>query len=109
MADIHLLESTFSENGAGTIRTVFHVPNEKTNNYPGVTESVVPGISQAELDALVAGTLVEVVRSVKDNIGKGEAGIKTRIPAMWQGVADETQAKLDKDYAFYGIELARAA
>lgn len=109
MSDIHLLESNFSANGSGAIIVVFHVPNDiGQNNYPGNTVSIVSGISQAEQDALTAGTLVEVVKTVRDNIDKGQAVIKTRIQSMWATIAADTQTKLNENYKFYGVELARA-
>lgn len=108
MSDIHLLESNFSANGSGAITVVYHVPNDTgQNNYPGNTTSVVSGISQAELDALTAGTLAEVVKTVRDNVNKGQAVIKTHIQNMWAIVAANKQSELNKNYKFYGIELAR--
>jgi len=108
MSDIHLLESSFSANGSGQIKVAFHVPNDTgQNNYPGSGASMVSDISQAEQDELTAGTLVEVIKIMKDNIDRGQAVIKNRIQAMWVTVAADTQTKLNKDYKFYGISLAR--
>ena len=111
MADIHLLESSFSKkNGCGTIRVVFHVPNDTgQNNYPGEEISIVPGILQAEIDALTAGTLIEVIEDIPFNVGLAKLSINGKIRTMWQPIATKTQNKLNKNYKFYGLSLARSA
>lgn len=62
MSDIHALNANVNDSGVGSVPLVLHVPISVAN-YP-VDEnrtSELPGISQAELDEIKAGTLYEKV------------------------------------------------
>ncbi len=108
MADIHMLNGSFDkDNGSGVVRVVFHVPNTN-NNYPGGVISSIPGLSQGEIDGLANGTIIEVIRAVRSNHGRTIAETRAQIRDMWATVASRTQARINKEYRFYGTTLARA-
>jgi hypothetical protein len=122
MADIHIAKSPYNKR-KGMVRAniYFHVPNDHVNNsYPGLPEvldtagnpipvSSVPGVTVDELTALKNGSLCEVFVSRLFDLSSGVNTIKTFIQEMWQEIANDKQAELNKEYPFYGVELARSA
>lgn len=106
MSDIHLGKAYLEKKkGTITIKVFFHVPNTG-NAFPGGS-SKISGLKQTEIDGLAAGSLVEVVKSIRVDIGKGKAASRIKIRGLWLGVALRTQAKLNKEYAMYGEALDR--
>jgi len=107
MADIHVLESNF-RGDSGTLRLIFHVPNDTNqNNYPGGVVSILSGLNQIEIDGLFNGTLYEEESSIRFHKNSPLSTVRSRIRKMWQPKADKVQAKLNKNYKFYGIELTK--
>jgi hypothetical protein len=121
MPDIHIGKSIYNEKkDRVNVELFFHVPNSKANNaYPGLTESLdlagnplpvslAPGVTAQELTSLKNGTLIEVPKTVIYDLADGQNAIKLAAKQLWQGIADDEQARVDKDYGFYGTTLAKA-
>jgi len=112
MPDIHLREGNFNKsNGSGTIKIVFHTPNDKIehpNNYPGGVISVLQGLDQLEIDGLLDGSLYEHVVVLNVNIKDGLMPIKSQIQWMWHDVRMEIQDMLCKKYKFFGLTFERS-
>lgn len=107
MGDIHVLDGDFRGNASGVFKVAYHVPNAETN-FPGGVVSVVPGISQAESDAILAGTIVEVIKYIPVNNSKTVTVLKDIIRQRWASVAAETQSRISTEYRFYGNVLTRS-
>ena len=109
MADIHILETDRSGPSVRA-RIVYHVPVNRDNNaYPGGQTSGVPNISQAEIDALAAGTLYEESKTLKTTAaGTTPAALAATVRARWEPARVRVQAMLDERFKYYGTELARA-
>jgi hypothetical protein len=121
MSDIHIGYSPYDKRKKMVnVQIYFHVPNGKSNNsYPGLTEfldnagnpipvSSAPGVTAQELTDLKSGNLCEVQISRLFDLAKGVNAIKTAAQDIWQGIADEKQAELDKEYPLYGTTLSKA-
>lgn len=120
MADIHIGSSIFNkEKDQVDVEIFFHVPNTQNDNaYPGLTENLdgggnvilvssAPGILDTELTKLKEGSLLEYRTTKLFKLEIGIQAIKSEIQGLWQPVADREQARIDKDYKFYGTLLAR--
>jgi hypothetical protein len=124
MADIHIGKTRLIKDvGDGVVEAeiFFHVPNAElnTNNkYPGLVESLdsvgnpipvssAPGVTADELINLKNGTLCEVIVNKKFDLVLGQATISTTIRNMWHGISNKNQIKINKEYNFYGTELAK--
>lgn len=110
MADIHILEC--AENGDRTVVcAAFHVDiNLDNNEYPGTDgSSVVPDLGEAEENALIAGTLLEHVKSWKFPTSVEIAAARDVLRAAWHDVKAAAQIRIDTSYQWYGAELERSA
>lgn len=120
MSDIHLGESFYNDKkDLVRVRIFFHVPNTKvSNSYPGLTESldnagnpipvsVAPGVTAQELIDLKSGDSCEVQKTRLFDLADGKNAIEIEIQRMWQSAVDDEQARLDKEYPFYGTTLTR--
>ena len=109
MADIHILSGTFSANGSGFYRVVYHVPIS-VPNYPADAsrESEVPDIGPAELTDIYAGVLVEVGENYRVNKVIDVSVASAQIREHWHEVQSEVVARLTDEYRFYGTTLTRS-
>lgn len=111
MSDIHVLEANFQPNGSGYARVVYHVPISVAN-YPSDNSrtSVVPGIEQTELDAIIAGTLLEYEENYEFNKeAQSQAQAVSAVRSRWHVIAAKAQAEIDEQYQYYGTTLNRSA
>jgi len=80
---IIVLDTSASDGGFVTIRTAFWFPLTNPIPQSASLESAWPGRSQAEVDALRAGSVREEVRTFQFPVGTPTATMKTALEADW--------------------------
>jgi hypothetical protein len=99
MSSIHI--GIASKRGSTRIFEVYyHVPNNN-NKYPGGV-SELSSLEQTEIDALFAGTIVEVKDTFRAHQGESKQAAAVRLKAKYPTIASNTQTKINEEYAFYG-------
>jgi hypothetical protein len=107
MSDIHKLGFTGNSDGKGKLQVVYHVPNDKLQNqHPGISNSIVDGISAQELASLQDGSLVEKVDYIPVNTNRPEKNVDDRLKIAWQECSSSSQSELNRKYQYYGKDLA---
>lgn len=108
--DIHILKGTFQEkNGEvsqGTFQVIFHIPIN--NPVLGIAEkqaSIVPDIEQNEIDALAAGTLIEVEESWNYTTNKTNNGYMQQLKDRWNELNTQENAKYDFAYKYWKVNF----
>ena len=116
MSDYHVRQSDEANNA---ITVIAHIPIPDTTNEVNVSyrtalvewqggapiQSQLPGISQAEQDALDAGSLYEIVRKVS-TAGPEETLVEkqNRFDALYNAAVTNTQSRLQTILAYWGYD-----
>ena len=116
MADIHVLEGNFRENGSGSFRIAYHIPvpasyqNGTIANYPEdyTRTSVVVDIEVSELDEIVAGTMYEHIEHISTNVNASIPATTAMIRARWHDVETLAAKLVREQYKYYGTTLSRS-
>lgn len=111
MADIHIGKIDQTEPGKGKAQLFYHIPIEApvAGIVPTPESAIAASLQQAELDALAAGSLVELSRTIVVLTGQTQAEIATAIKADWQNARIECNSKYDFAHKFYGVTLNATA
>lgn len=111
MADIHIGKITRTESGKGKAQLFYHVPVDApvSGVAPTPTSAIAEQLQQNEIDALAAGSLVEVSRSIAVLAGQTQAEIADAIRADWQNAKVDLNNKYNFAYKFYGVTLNATA
>jgi hypothetical protein len=111
MADIHIGKINRTESGKGKAELFYHIPIEApvVGIVPTPESTIASQIQQAEIDALAAGSLVEVSRNIVVLAGQTQAEIADAIRADWQNAWADYNNKYNFIYKFYGVTLDATA
>ncbi len=111
MADIHINKITQLDPGKGRARLIYHITIDTpvSGIVPTPTSAIANQLQQTEVDALAAGTLVEITKDivVLDNQTQSEVAIA--IKADWQNVKADYNNQYDFEHKFYGVMLDATA
>jgi len=107
MADIHIGKISQSETGRGKAQLVYHIPvgTPKTGIVP-TSQSSLTGLEQTEIDALAAGTLVEITKDIVVEKSQTQAEVAAAIKADWQNVKADYNSRYNFEHKFYGVTLS---
>ncbi len=111
MADIHIGKISQSESGKGKAHLIYHIPidSHKTGIVPTRESSIASQLQQTEIDALAAGTLVEITKNIVVLNTQTQAEIAAAIKANWQNVKTDYNDQYNFEHKFYGITLNATA
>lgn len=111
MANIHIGKISRTEAGKGKAELFYHIPiDAPVSGIVPTPESVIAAqLQQAEIDALAAGTLIEVKRNIVVLASQTEAEIADAIRANWQNTRLDYNNQHNFTYKFYGMTLDATA
>lgn len=111
MADIHIGKINRTESGKGKAELFYHIPIDiPVGGIVPTSESTITAqLQQAEIDALAAGSLIEVSRNIVVLAGQTQAEIVDAIRADWQNARADYNDKYNFTYKFYGVTLDATA
>lgn len=107
MADIHIGKINRTESGKGRAELFYHIPVDAPVNgiVPTPESAIAAQLQQAEIDALAAGSLIEVQRNIVVLDGQTQAEIADAIRADWENAKAYYNNKYNFAYKFYGVTL----
>jgi len=107
MSDIHIGKITQTRSDKGKAQLYYHVPI--TTPVAGVVptpESAIPTLlQQPEIDALAAGTLVEIARDMEIFSNQTTNDIVLAIKEDYLNVKAEYNKRFGFEYKFYGAKF----
>jgi len=107
MSDIHIGKITQTRSDKGKAQLYYHVPI--TTPVAGVVptpESAIPTLlQQPEIDALAAGTLVEIARDMEIFSNQTTNDIVAAIRADYLNTKSEYNSRYDFEHKFYGAKF----
>ena len=111
MADIHIGKIDKTESGKGKARLFYHIPIDTVVSriVPTPESAIAAQLQQSEIDALAAGSLVEVSRNIVVLAGQTQAEIADAVRADWQNVKADYNDKYNFEYKFHGVTLNATA
>ena len=111
MADIHIGKTNKTESGKGRARLFYHVPIEApvSGIVPTPKSAIAAQLQQTEIDALAAGTLVEISRDIVVLASQTQEEIATTLKADWQNVRAGYNDTYSFEHKFYGVTLNATA
>jgi hypothetical protein len=111
MADIHIGKIHRTESGKGKAELLYHIPIDSpvSGIVPTPESTITAQLQQAEIDALTAGSLIEVHRNIVVLAGQTQAEIADAIRADWQNTRADYNNKYNFAYKFYGVTLDASA
>jgi hypothetical protein len=111
MADIHIGKISRTESGKGKAELFYHIPIDTPVGgiVPTPESAIAAQLQQPEIDALAAGSLVEVSRNIVVLAGQTQAEIADAIRADWQNARADCNDKYNFTYKFYGAKLDATA
>jgi hypothetical protein len=107
MANIHIGKISRTEPGKGRAELFYHIPIDTpvAGIVPTPESAIAAQLQQAEIDALAAGSLVEVSRNIVLFAGQTQAEIADEIRTDWQNIKTDYNDKYNFTYKFYGVTL----
>ena len=111
MADIHIGKIVRTASGKGRAQLFYHIPIDApvSGIVPTPTSSIEALLQQSEIDALAAGSLVEVSRSIVVDTDQTQAEIADAVRTDWHNVRADCNDKYDFAYKFHGVTLNATA
>ena len=111
MADIHIGKIQRTQSGKGKAQLFYHIPIDTpvSGIAPTPQSAIAAQLQQGEIDALAAGTLVEISRTVIVLAGQSQAEIADAVRTDWHNVRTEFNDKYNFAYKFYGVTLNATA
>ena len=108
MADIHIGKISQSETGKGKAQLIYHIPisTPKTGVVPTPESSIASQLEQSEIDALAAGTLVELSKDIVVQDSETQAEVAVAIKADWQNMKAQYNNQYNFEHKFYGVTLS---
>jgi hypothetical protein len=107
MADIHIGKISQSASGKGKAPLIYHIPIDapKVGIVPTAESSIASQLEQTEMDALAAGTLVEIAKDIVVLNSQTQAEVIAAIKANWRNVKTDYNNRYNFEYKFYGVTL----
>ena len=107
MADIHIGRIAQTESGKGRAQLFYHIPIDApvSGIAPTPASTIAAQLQQSEIDALAAGSLVEVSRSMVVITSQTQTEVANAVRADWQNVKTNCNRKYDFAYKFHGVTL----
>ena len=111
MANIHIGKISRTESGKGKVELFYHIPIDTpvSGIVPTPESSISAQLQQTEIDALAAGSLVEVSRSIVMLAGQTSTEIADSIRTDWHNTKANYNNKYHFAYKFYGVTLDATA
>ena len=111
MADIHIGKNTRTQSGKGKAQLYYHIPIDTPVNgiVPTPESTIAAQLQQTELDALAAGTLIEVSRNIIVLANQTQAEIADAVRIDWQNIRTTFNDKYNFAYKFYGVTFNATA
>ncbi|MHC4424639.1 MAG: hypothetical protein ACYSYV_00935 [Planctomycetota bacterium] len=111
MADIHIGKINKTESGKGKAQLFYHIPIDTpvSGIVPTPESAIAAQLQPAEIDALAAGSLVEVSRNIVVLGSQMQAEIANAVRADWQNVKADHNDRYNFEYKFYGVTLNATA
>ncbi len=111
MADIHIGKITRTASGKGKAQLFYHIPIDApvSGVAPTPASVIATQLQQSEIDALAAGTLVEVSRNIVVLAGQTQTEIADAVRIDWQNVKANCNDRYNFAYKFYGVTLNATA
>ena len=111
MADIHIGKIKRTEPGKGRAQLFYHIPIDAPASgiAPTPISAIAAQLQQNEIDALAAGSLVEVSKSIVILASQTQAEIVDAVRADWQNTKTDCNNKYDFTYKLYGVTLNATA
>jgi hypothetical protein len=106
MADIHIGKITKTGATHGMVEVFYHIPitSPKAGVIP-TPVSALSGLSQAEIDALANGTLVEIPISIQVLTTQTQADVVNNLKNDWQNKKMSYNQEYAFEYKYYGQTL----
>ena len=109
MADIHIGKITQVTDGKGKAHIIYHIPIDTPKAGIILTPlSSLDGLEQIEIDALAAGTLVEITKDIVVEDSQSQAEVAAAIKADWRNVKTKYNSQYNFEHKFYGVTLSAA-
>jgi hypothetical protein len=91
----------------GKAQLVYHIPVDtpKAGIVP-TPQSSLTGLEQTEIDALAAGTLVEITKDIVVEKSQTQAEVAAAVRADWQNVKADYNNRYNFEHKFYGVTLS---
>jgi len=107
MADIHIGKITRTESGKGKAQLFYHIPIDAPVNgiVPTPTSAIAAQLQPDETDALAAGSIMEVSRSIVILDSQTQAEIADAVRDDWQNTKVDFCNKYDFTYKLHGVTL----
>lgn len=111
MADIHIGKISQTEENKGDVGLTYHIPidSPKSGIVPTPMSSIANQLQQSEIDALAAGTIVEIARDVTVLDSQSQAEITAAIKKDWQNIKTQYNKQYNFEHKFYGVTLSATA
>ena len=111
MADIHIGKINRTESGKGRAELFYHIPIDTPVGgiVPTPESTITAQLQQAEIEALAAGSLIELSRNIVVLADQTQAEIADAIRADWQNTKADYNNKYNFVYKFYGVTLDATA
>lgn len=107
MADIHIGKIQTTQSGKGKAQLYYHIPIDTpvSGIVPTPESTIAAQLQQTEIDALAAGSLIEISRSIIVFANQTQAQIADAVRADWQNIRTTFNDKYNFAYKFYGVTL----
>ena len=107
MADVHIGKIQRIPSGKGKAQLYYHIPIDTpvSGIIPTPESAIATQLQQTELDALAAGSLIEVSRTIIVLADQTQAEISDAVRADWQNIRTSFNDKYNFSYKFYGVTL----
>ena len=111
MANIHIGKISRTKSGKGKAELFYHIPIDTPVDgiVPTPESAIAAQLQQAEIDALAAGSLVEVSRNIVMLAGQTSMEIADSIRTDWQNTKADYNDIYNFTYKFYGVTLDATA
>ena len=107
MADIHIGKIHRTQSGKGKAQLFYHIPIDTpiSGIVPTPESAIASQLQQSELDALAAGSLIEVSRTIVVLADQTQAEIADAVRTDWQNTRTSFNDTYSFSYKFYGVTL----
>jgi len=107
MADIHIGKIHRTQSGKGKAQLFYHIPIDTPvcGIAPTPDSAIATQLDQAERDALAAGSLIEISRTIVVQANETQTEFATALRADWQNIRSDYNDKYNFTYKFYGVTL----